>query len=424
MSKKRDSFQSPLSPRKKKTNTSSIRSSKQQNSPNITDPCVVLSTYQNAASHIEIICEENAGCPVTVHFYSRNPQDVYQKNGDRDSYTINNMTFPLSIVGQENEILQEMNSKLPLTGKLKEVMELTDVYFDSLSNLRWFPRAKAKDGHWKITEEPVQIQLPKENSVLDTTMGCLLKEMITSIQTAYVNRMGNHQDVQAWNKMFSLIWLHPLERGKRRQCIVGESRSLLDFYSCKLKNCFQPNKGGNPNFNSDIGSGSFDSNAKDCENATSKQYTGADHKSLYEKGGSSLPTISSKSPDLVICDEDGTMVPKCMCVVEIKSELEKYQQDRAERQVVEYMLCHLHFQSKILGILVLSTGFKLYKAVKHKSTKRIRIIQSQFSIVDDSKEDNFRTDIFKKFIHHLVAACEDISNDTDIFEGNTISVKS
>lgn len=113
---------------------------------------MVLSTYQNAVSRIEIIGEENAVHPVTVHFFSRNSQDVYQKNIDRHSYTINNMTFPLSNNGQENQIIHEMNLKLPLTGTLKEVMELTDVCFDSLSNLRWFPKARNKDGHWKIIE--------------------------------------------------------------------------------------------------------------------------------------------------------------------------------------------------------------------------------------------------------------------------------
>ncbi|CAG2230271.1 ALG14 [Mytilus edulis] len=262
-------------------------------------------------------------------------------------------------------------------------------------------------------EDLVPIQLPKENSLLDTTMGCLLQQMIESIQTAYVNGMPKLQAVQAWNKIFSLIWLHPLEQGKRRQCSVGEARSLMDFYSCKLIDCDQPNKSDNRNFDSDIGSGSFDSDVKYCENGKSEQYTEGTHKSVYEKCECSVPRIESKSPDLIICDKDGTMVPKCICVLEIKSELEKYHQNSAERQVIEYMLCHLHFQSKILGVLVLSTGFKLYKAVKNKSTKRIRIIQSQFSIVDDSKEDNFRTDIFKKFIHHLVVACEDISNDHD-----------
>ncbi|XP_063416444.1 uncharacterized protein LOC134698082 [Mytilus trossulus] len=354
--------------------------------PSITEPCTVLSTYQNAVSRIEKIGEENAGCPATVHFFSRNPQDVYQKNIDRDSYTIIKMTFPLSIIGQEHQIIQEMNLKLPLTGTLKEVLELTDVCFDSLSNLRWFPRARNKDGHWKIIEELVPIQLPKENSLLDTTMGCLLQQMIESIQTAYVNGMTKRQAVQAWNKIFSLIWLHPLEQGKRKQC-------------------------------------SFDSDVNYSENAMSKQYT----ESVYEKYERSVPKIVSKSPDIVICDEDCTMVPKCICVIEIKSELEKYHQNRAERQVIEYMLCHLHFQSKILGVLILSTGFKMYKAVKNRSTKRIRIIQSQFSIVDDSKEDNFRADIFKKFIHHLVVACEDISNDhfdIDIFLRKAISVKS
>ncbi|VDH97090.1 Hypothetical predicted protein [Mytilus galloprovincialis] len=418
MSKKRNSSQSTLSPIKKKINTSS-RSPKLHITPSITEPCVVLSTYENAVSHIEIIGEENAGCPVTVHFFPRNLQDVYQKNIDRDSYTINNMTFPLSINGQENQIIHEMNLKLPLTGTLKEVMELTDVCFDSLSHLRWFPKARNKDGHWKIIEEPAPIQLPNENSLLDTTMGCLLQQMSESIQTAYVNGMSHRQAVQAWNKVLSLIWLHPSETGKRRQCIVGEAKSLIDFYSCKLRYSLRSNKGCNQHFDNDIGSDNFDSDVKYGENAmTNNQYTQAVHQhdqDVYEKCKSLLPKIVSKSPDLVIWDEDCTMVPKCICVVEIKSELEKYHQHRTERQVVEYMLCHLHFQSKILGVLVLSSGFKLYKAVKNKSTKRIRIIQSQFSIVDDSKEDNFRTDIFKKFIHHLVAACEDISNDNAIF---------
>ncbi|VDI53134.1 Hypothetical predicted protein [Mytilus galloprovincialis] len=422
MSKKRNISQSTLSPRKKRINTSS-RSPKLHIAPSITEPCTVLSTYQNAVSRIEIVGEENAGRPATVHFCSRNPQGVYQKNRDRDSYTIINMTFPFSINGQEHQIIQEMNLKLPLTGTLKEVMELTDVCFDSLSNLRWFPRARNKDGHWKIIKELVPIQLPKENSLLDTTMGCLLQQMIESIQTAYVNGMPKRQAVQAWNKIFSLIWLHPLEQGKRRQCIVEEARSLMDFYSCKLIDCDQPNKSGNRNFDNDLGSGSFDSDVNYSENAMSKQYT----ESVYEKYERSVPKIVSKSPDIVICDEDCTMVPKCICVIEIKSELEKYHQNRAERQVIEYMLCHLHFQSKILGVLILSTGFKMYKAVKNRSTKRIRIIQSQFSIVDDSKEDNFRADNFKKFIHHLVVACEDISNDhfdIDIFLRKAISVKS
>lgn len=239
--------------------------------------------------------------------------------------------------------------------------------------------------------------------------------MSESIQTAYVNGMPKRQAVQAWSKILSLIWLHPSETGKRRQCSLGEARSLIDFYSCKLRYFDEPNKSDNRNFDSDIGSGSFDSDVKYCENGKSEQYTEGTHKSVYEKCERSVPKIVSKSPDLVIWDEDCTMVPKCICVVEIKSELEKYHQHRTESQVIEYMLCHLHFQSKILGVLVLSSGFKLYKAVKNKSTKRIRIIQSQFPIVDDSKEDNFRTDIFKKFIHHLVAACEDISNDNAIF---------